>query len=252
MGKEFYFRYTSTQALADAKKMEQLLKYSSAYFKSNFMPILPVKKDALILDVACGYGRHLTSLISLGYSNCIGVDISEEQIKYARNELKLNNVEVADIFQWLDLNKNNFDCIMIIDFLEHLNNEDLVNLMVKLRNRLNPLGRLIIHVPNGISLFNPIIYGDLTHVRAFTSESLRQLFLLCGFMPSFTFHEALPPSMFNVVNSIKRTVWKIIFYPLIDFIVTLTYHKMDNKIYTNNIIAVAYNPKSSILAVREV
>lgn len=241
MDKDFYFRYTSTQALTDAKKTEQLLKYSSAYFKSNFMRILPIKKDALILDVACGYGRHLTSLISMGYSNCVGVDISAEQIQYARNELKLNNVEEADIFSWLELNKSKYDCILVIDFLEHLNNDDLINLVMKLRSRLNTQGRLIIHVPNGISIINPIIHGDLTHVRAFTSESLTQLFLLSGFSPPFTFHEALPPSMFNVVNNIKRTVWKIIFYPLIDLIVTVTYRNMDNKIYTNNIIAVAYN-----------
>jgi 2-polyprenyl-3-methyl-5-hydroxy-6-metoxy-1,4-benzoquinol methylase len=241
MDKDYYFRYTSTRALVDSDKIDRLLKWNSAYFKSNIMPILPVNKDSLILDVACGYGRHLTSLISMGYSNCIGVDISPEQIQYARNELKLNNVEEADIFDWLDLNKSKYDCILIMDFLEHLNNEDLMNLMLKLRGRLNKSGRLIIHVPNGISLINPIIYGDLTHVRAFTSESLRQLFLLSGFSPPFTFHEALPPSTFNIVNNIRRTVWRMLFHPLIDFIITMTHHNVDMKIYTNNIIAVAYN-----------
>lgn len=241
MAKDVYFRYTSTHALVDAEKTGQLLKYSSAYFKSNVMPILPVKKDSLILDVACGYGKHLISLIGMGYSNCIGVDVSAEQIQYARNELKLNNVEEADIFQWLDLHIGKYDCILIMDFLEHLNNEDLINLMMKLRGRLNPQGRVIIHVPNGISLINPIIHGDLTHVRAFTSESLAQLFLLSGFSPPFTFHEALPPQRFNMVNRIRRGVWKLILRPLIEFMVTMTYHRMKHRVYTNNIIAVAYD-----------
>jgi 2-polyprenyl-3-methyl-5-hydroxy-6-metoxy-1,4-benzoquinol methylase len=246
MSKDCYSCYTSTQALADSEKSDQYLRWSSAYFKSNFMPILPVQKDALILDVACGYGRHLTSLRGMGYSNCIGVDISPKQIQYARNELKLNNVEEADIFSWLALNKSKYDCILVIDFLEHLNNDDLINLMMKLRSILNTQGRLIIQAPNGISLINPIIHGDLTHVRAFTPESLRQLFLLSGFSPPFTFHEALPPQRFNMINIIKRIVWKLILRPLIDFMVTMTHHRMEHKIYTNNIIAVTYNHKGSM------
>lgn len=93
-------------------------------------------------------------------------------------------------------------------------------------------------VPNGTSLINPIIYGDLTHVRAFTIESIKQLFLLSGFFPPFEYHE-IPPHNFNSIHQLKKILWVLLLRPIINFFVTVTYRRMSPGVYTNNFIAVA-------------
>src|SRR5437868_2611446 len=45
---------------------------------------LPDRKDAAILDLACGYGRLLFFFKERGYTNVTGVDISPSQIAVAK------------------------------------------------------------------------------------------------------------------------------------------------------------------------
>lgn len=52
-------------------------------FMQNLIAFLKVKKDALLLDLACGKGRHAIYLNSLGY-NVIGADLSKNSIKKAK------------------------------------------------------------------------------------------------------------------------------------------------------------------------
>ena len=52
-------------------------------FMQNLIAFLKVEKDALLLDLACGKGRHAIYLNSLGY-NVIGADLSKNSIKKAK------------------------------------------------------------------------------------------------------------------------------------------------------------------------
>lgn len=45
-----------------------------------------VKKDGLILDIGCGYGRTLEKLYQCGYHNLIGIDFSEKMIERGRKQ----------------------------------------------------------------------------------------------------------------------------------------------------------------------
>lgn len=48
--------------------------------------IADLKKEDLIVDVCCADGRHLIELAKRGYSNLIGIDLSEVLLKYAQEK----------------------------------------------------------------------------------------------------------------------------------------------------------------------
>lgn len=234
-----YEHYLTTQALANGQDINSILDYNHSYFVAHYLKLLPDNKEVKVLDVGCGYGRHLKSLHKIGYHNCYGIDISGEQINYARDILRLNNVEKADAIVWLGDKKSAFDMVLAVDILEHLDNNDLVDLCRKVLTCLKPGGKFIVQVPNGISLINPILYGDLTHFRVFTVESIKQLFLITGFIPPFEYYE-IPPHNFNAISALKKILWKLFLKPIINFYIVVTYHRMSPAIYTNNFIAVAH------------
>ena len=51
-------------------------------------------KQLGILDLACGTGRHAIELSKRGYKNLVGVDLSESQIKRAKEKAHTEQVEI--------------------------------------------------------------------------------------------------------------------------------------------------------------
>ena len=188
--------------------------------------------------MGCGYGRYLAALAEMGYTKCSGIDLSPEQIAYAKTELKLCNVEEANALEWLNGKEANFDCIICLDVLEHLSNNDLLSLGEMIHKALRPGGTVIFQVPNGMSPLNPIIYGDLTHVRAFTPQSMQQFLLHVGLIPSGYFE--IPPYVHNIKSALQKLLWVGVIRPIISLIVRSIHGKvMGGHIYTSNFIAVA-------------
>ena len=242
ISKMLYDRYATTQALANGQDISDIMKYSHSYFVRHYGEILPSNRNIRILDMGCGYGRYLKSLMSMGYHNCYGIDVSEEQISYARNVLGLKNVEEADAGRWMKDKESSFNVVLAMDVLEHLESSNLVDLCKKVEKSLDWGGRFIVQVPNGLTLLNPIIHGDLTHVRAFTVESLGQLFRIAGFNPPVEYYE-IPPHSVNRMGMMKEFLWSVLFRPVINLFVVVTYRRMCPAIYTNNFIGVAHKAK---------
>jgi len=236
--RNLYERYTSTSSLAPGVDEEAVLVWSKSYFRTHYSQLLPTDKKAHILEVGCGYGRYIQALLEMGYSGCYGIDLSDEQISYAKTTLGLNNVEQADALNWLHGKEGIFDCILALDVLEHFETGDLLKLGKKLHGALKPGGRIIVQVPNGISPLNPVPYGDLTHMRAFTPQSMQQFFLLVGFLPCGYFE--IPPHIHGVQSAIRRLLWMGVVKPLISFLIRIMQGRMlGGDIYTSNFIAVA-------------
>ena len=55
-----------------------------------------VSKDAVILDVGCGYGRTLNELSQSGYRNLIGVDFSEGMIERGKRQFPQLDLRVME------------------------------------------------------------------------------------------------------------------------------------------------------------
>src|SRR5947209_13781338 len=49
-----------------------------------FLDLMPLSKDAEVLDVCCGQGRHALELARRGFANVIGVDRSAFLLREAR------------------------------------------------------------------------------------------------------------------------------------------------------------------------
>lgn len=230
--KKLYERYTSTSSLASEVDEVKVLMWSMGYFRATYTKLLPSDKNAKILEVGCGYGRYLKALSEIGYTNCYGIDLSSEQVAYAKTVLQLTNVEQADALEWLSGKDGMFDCILGLDILEHFPTNDLLKLGEKMFKALKPGGTAIFQVPNGMSPINPFVYGDLTHVRAFTPQSMQQFLLHVGLVPSGYFE--IPPD-----GNLRRVLWGMI-KPCIGFLVRIIHGKiMGGHIYTSNFITLA-------------
>lgn len=70
----------------------------AANFVSRLLDLIQPAKDAHILDIACGRGRHALELYRQGYT-VTGIDLSPKNIKYAKEEAK--NKQASDALQFM-------------------------------------------------------------------------------------------------------------------------------------------------------
>jgi 2-polyprenyl-3-methyl-5-hydroxy-6-metoxy-1,4-benzoquinol methylase len=210
-----YRRYTSTTVLPEGTDVGALLAWSHGYFRAHVAPWLPADRGAAIGEVGCGWGRYLTALATMGYTRCEGVDVSEEQVAYARDTMHCATVTCGDAVTWLESRRDRFDCILALDVLEHLENDALVALANAAREALRPAGRLIVHVPN----------------------ALAQLFRAAGLVPR-AFREATAHGR-GPAARIRRVLWKAALRPLVGGFMLAANGDAMGGIYTANLIAVA-------------
>jgi 2-polyprenyl-3-methyl-5-hydroxy-6-metoxy-1,4-benzoquinol methylase len=157
------------------------------HFRSRILPYLPTDiqiADCRIFEFGAGWGRNLLAMAELGATEICGVDISEEQVTIGRR-LGLKQLELVAPDSALppSIAQAKFDIVLAIDVLEHLDLNALHNFSRLVRELLVPNGLLIVQVPNALAPFNPVTSGDITHLRGFTSASLRQLFAMAATEP---------------------------------------------------------------------
>jgi SAM-dependent methyltransferase len=154
----------------------------AAHYHNSFLSLLPSSRDSRILDLGCGLGHFLYFLKKEGYGNHAGIDIGDEQIAYCREHVTHAVEVVTDAASYLNAHPGEFDAVVSLDVLEHLDDEELLRVTRGIRNALKEDGRLIIKVPNAACISALMTrYGDLTHRRLFTEGSIRQLLRAVGF-----------------------------------------------------------------------
>lgn len=159
-------------------------------FRRHYAPLLPADRKAGILDLGCGQGLFLSWLKSEGYTAASGVDGSPQMARLAR--ARGLAVEEGDMKDALRARAGSLDCVTAFDVLEHLDKDELLELMDLVFAALRPGGMFLCHTVNadGFS-WGRMRYIDLTHEIAFTRYSLAQLFKVCGFSRS-DFHPVWP------------------------------------------------------------
>jgi len=75
-----------------------------------------------LLEIGCAYGFFL-NLVKDKFKSVVGVDITNEGVSYAKNQLQLNAHKV-DLLQW-DFENYKFDVVCMWDVIEHLKSPDL-------------------------------------------------------------------------------------------------------------------------------
>lgn len=233
---DLFKNYSQTQSLLDGFNVSEL-DWGINYFKNHFLPHIPVDKNIEILEIGCGWGKFIKALQEENYNNVVGIDISSEQIQIAKKDVGLKNVIEIDALKYLDQLNHKLDLVILSDVLEHLQNEYAIELFSEIHKKLNTNGKVIVQVPNGLSLLNPIRYADITHVQAFIPQSLGQIFRLSGYRQIDCY--AVPPKGKSLKTKIRAVLWNFLINPLIKLYMLIANGHAMGGIYTSNIIAVA-------------
>lgn len=161
-------------------------KWGTHYFNvlgnSNIVNLVAdcKNKEMTILEVGCDMGATLLEIKNrCPASKLYGLDINDTSVGIASSfaEAATANVDEEEIP--FDVQ---FDYIIFGDVLEHLRNP--LGALIKAKNKLNPLGKIIISVPNlmHVSVMKELLNGnftytevgllDKTHIHLFTYNEL--------------------------------------------------------------------------------
>ena len=168
---------------------------------------MPQRKDASILEVACGSGRLLHFFKARKYINITGVDISPEQVQLAKKVVEA--VVQADILDFLEKADKTYDLIIGLDIIEHFQKDEVLRFLDACYKALKPHGRLILQSPNGESIFGTTVFsGDFTHEVLFTPTGLQRLLNLYHFC-NIEIRET-GPVIHGLVSAIRHVTWQVV------------------------------------------
>ena len=120
-----------------------------------------------VLEVGFGNGSFLDFSKSVGW-NISGVELISTLVDRA-TENGFNAFHSIDNIPSI----NKYDLIVAFDVLEHIEPDQLLIFLEKIRNFLHPNGSLIIRVPNGSSPFGlSNQHGDITHHNIITESKM--------------------------------------------------------------------------------
>lgn len=136
-----------------------------------------------VLEIGCGTGHFLSYLKRKGVERFIGVDLDPRVVDFLDPEIS-DHVRIADVRDFISGQDGEppFDCIVMLDALEHFSPFEAVALLQSLKRILADDGLINVRVPNVSSPWGlQHQYGDLTHKAAYTPDSLKQLAVASGF-----------------------------------------------------------------------
>ncbi|HZZ42799.1 MAG TPA: class I SAM-dependent methyltransferase [Tepidisphaeraceae bacterium] len=183
------YGHQSTQAGRDIEAIEQMFKKYEVFYRGLLPGKLPSDREGLILDLPCGEGMMVYSLLRMGYKNVVGYDL--DQGRLATGQKLGLPLKYGDIFELLAKQaSDSVECVLAMDFLEHLEKPQVVDFLRQVHRVLKPGGRLLARTPCADSpQGNAHIHNDFTHKWAATSGVLCQLFAASGFVNATAFGE---------------------------------------------------------------
>lgn len=152
---------------------------------------LPQKENQSILDVGCFAGSFLALIDQAQFSRQVGVDILQNQVDYAsaRFGTDFRSFQCAESMASIDFPGQSFDCVTLIEVLEHLSIIEASTFLQKATHILKPNGKLVVTTPNYASMwpllemlinrFSDVSYEEqhITKFNYFTvGRTLRKLF----------------------------------------------------------------------------
>lgn len=154
------------------------------WYCSILQPILPlISKDAVVLDVGCGTGLLVNTLLRANFLNVHGIDLSPQQIAVAqKRNLPCSLVDTEYIYNLAEQSPDSIDVLFLMDVLEHVPVVEQMRFIKCLYTLLKPGAQLVLTVPNANSTFAMRWrYIDWTHHCAFTEHGVEFLALNQGF-----------------------------------------------------------------------
>ena len=182
MNIENYYSYQAiARGLYSQLDVEKILKENNSLYTKVLGPWIPKNKNAIILEVACGPGIFLRWLNNRGYKNVFGSDSSDVQIALA-SVVGLNVDKKDAILDLISRQSESIDCIVALDFYEHLSKEVFLDFINECNRVLKHGGKLILRGPNGDSpVFGRALYNDITHQSTLTSTAFTAVLKMLGY-----------------------------------------------------------------------
>ena len=148
-------------------------------------------------------------LDKMGYTNITGIDFSQEQLNFAKDNCSNATIIHSDIKEYLSKNKIKYSLISAIDILEHFKKDELFEILNLVSETLSTNGIIIIQTPNAESPWGMSLrYGDFTHETAFSPSGLKSLLEHFGFT-KFQPREC-GPAPYGFKSYIRLIFWNII------------------------------------------
>lgn len=168
----------------------------------------PPDRDIAILDLGCGQGALIYIARALGYRNLTGVDLSPVEVSRAK-ALGIEGVSEGELMATLVARPDaSLDVVVAFDVIEHFRKAEVLTFTDQVCRVLRPGGRFIVHTCNAESPFAGVgRYGDFTHEVSFTKESIRQVFLACGFRSVASYEERPIPR--GVKSTARWLLWHV-------------------------------------------
>ncbi len=167
----------------------QLWDKAKLNYSLNYCEYLPADKRAKVVEFGCSEGNGLEWLVDQGYTNVTGVDTDSVAIELAQHRMKIKNTSAEilcmDILDFATSQPDcSFDVVIMFNVIEHISKQNLLRLIPEIARIIRPDGIFLTQTGN---IENPFNFGlfarDFTHHIPFTSNSLRQLMIMCGFKP---------------------------------------------------------------------
>jgi len=136
----------------------------------NKICILQEKKSK-ILDYGCAVGFLLDGIRKIGYDNLYAYDISEWALSRIKNH---------KILKYEDIFNNNFDATFMLDVLEHMEEDEIKDLLSKLSSEII-IVRIPVALETGKNFLLEVSRADDTHVNCKTKSEWIKIFKDFGY-----------------------------------------------------------------------
>lgn len=232
-----YYRRFHDESDAHAETMAR-------HMSSIIAADLPDDRASAVLDVGCGFGFALRALQSLGFRDIQGIERSPEQARACGNA-GLPVTLCDDSIAWLLSHPQAFDCVLLLDVLEHVPRDEQIDLLRAIHSCLRPGGRLIVTTPNANSILAARwLYNDYTHHSSFTEHSLHFVLANARFeairLDNAKGIGRFPRRLWRRSNWVAVRKWIVRWCWLQVFKAELPWEKLDDISFELNLKAVAF------------
>jgi len=142
-------------------------------------------KNKTVLDVGYGRGEILEEAIKRGASKCIGVDFSLDAYNIAREYCNNKILLFCKNFINIDKIDYKYNLVFMLDILEHVNNDEAIEFINKLKCKLKKNAILIATTPINAKA------GDFKgmHINQYSVKKLKAYFGLAFFNIKIDFRQ---------------------------------------------------------------
>ena len=166
--------YRSNNYVDYLSKRERYVK-TAEEIQQVFHKFSVIDPDSTILDYGCSLGFLIKGFEKAGFKNVSGYDISEWAVEQAKN----NGCRMLDHAQ------GTFDLGIFLDVLEHMTDQQIVNVFAKLK-----LDKVLVRIPCAVAeqpdeFYLEVSRRDATHINCKTDQDWIAVFKKLGYRNCF-------------------------------------------------------------------